>query len=463
MPKYIITILIATMLANTAFAQADYRETVRQYVVEKLRFFYVDNVATASATSIGPMEIDKVAISEGRDITHPIWNNLGLKDLLKRLLCDSTHGGDLLLQGRVANVLLITDKKVLVFLYNDFPNNAPSANWNNQHPYCRTTGYGTGRNNASWPCAMCYNNDQPGTTGEIGMGAYFFSAGRTDGGWTSQEDKMHVFIHELVHTQLKLKLESSLGGVSMYGNGGHNAYELIPSRNSAFNEGIATAFAMRYHKVAGWNISNWYTTNTPLNVDILAGCGASATPPMHCLATRLNNLSVPRVDHTDPAVQLFKIRGVPPEMISHNENVYAYMLHEYMDQFRSEMLLVRNVKAAKTEMGTAPFTFLPLFKEMVRSTKLYTNPTAPAATPARGHVLTMSIVDYYTGYQMDNLGELSKIIGTDYRNLPNQQYYFDYFSPTGRQELLRYKTQSGTNVWNVQQQLDRFATYLHVR
>ncbi len=467
MLKHIFILCFICAFQAQAKAQAGYEETIRQYVLEKLRFFYVDAPGTANPSNITALEIDKVTIAQGGNIANPVWtsaNNDGLKTMLKRLLCDSVHGGDILLQGRVANVLLITDKKVLVFLYNDMPNVQCPQTWKNQHPYCENGNYEAAHNKASWPCAFAYRDTTLPTAGEIGIGAYFFNPARpgTSGGWSATDDKMHVFIHELVHTQLIVENDPTLGTVNKYGTGGHSFDELLPSKNTAFNEGIATAFALRYHRMSWNNMTDWFNTNRSMIVDNLTVCGTATNPPGHCLQTRLSNAAVPVAAGGSTTQQSYLLRDIPEDIIMHNENMYAYMLYEYMDQFRSEMLLVRNVKASQSEIKRASFAFVPLFKEMVKSTKRYTNPTAPAATPARGHVLTMSILDYYTGFKMTNLGKLSGIIYTDYRNLPDQQNYFDYFSPTGRQEILRYRAAT-PNVWSVPQQLDRFATYLHVR
>lgn len=459
--KHIIASFFTLIICfPTLHAQAGYQETIRQYVLEKLRFFYIDNPATADPDNYGNTEVDKVAVSEGRDLPAAWWsnaNNLGLKTMMKKLLCSGPNGGDSLLQREVANVLLINDKKVLVFMYNDFPNNVPSAAWRSKHPYCRTSNYGTGRENASWPCASCKCQEADATSGEIGIGAFFYNAARTTGGWIGNEDKMHVFIHELVHTQIKLALEPTLSGLSMYGTDGHSAIEMIPSKNSAFNEGIATAFAMRYHFPPGWSQTNWLNANLRLTVDNIT-CNTTQAP--HCLNTRLATASVAAAPGCGgTAFKCYPVQTVPEDIIMHCENVTANILYQYMRQFNSETMLVRNIKAARRDM-TSPsnFTFTPLFKEMITSSKRYVTPGATA----KGNVLTMAILDYYAGYKVMNLGTLGKILDINWQTLPdNQRDYIDYFSMTGRQVLMTYRPNNTT--WNVPNQLDRFATYLNVR
>ncbi len=449
------------LLLGKAYGQ-DYQETIRQYVLEKLVFYYVDNPGAAKPSNLSTIEVDKITISNGQSLSTPLWtnpNNVGLKTMLVKLLCSVSNGGDFRLQQRVANVLLINDKKVYVYLYNDFANAAKHSSWD---VYCTSTSYAAAHNNASWPCASMFTNRTLEASGHIGIGSYFYNPARpaSSGGWSAEAEKLHVFIHELVHTQLPLILESTLGGVSMYGNGGHAFTELIPSKNSAFNEGIATAFALRYHFPSWMDLTPWLNSNTSLFVDNIGGCGASANPPPHCLRTRLSNASVAPQASCGPGTTCYAIRDIPDDIIMYCENVPANILYQYMDQFSSETMLVRDIKSSYQDMHSEKFTFTALFRKMLLSSKNLRPVGAAAGSTGKGQLLTMAIVDYFSGYKMDNLGALGRIMDTNFETL-NHQYVRDYFSMAGRQTLLGYRTNPTT--WNIAQQLDRFAITLNVR
>lgn len=460
MKKKLFIIATLFLLTSSVFAQS-LEEKTRQYLREKLVFYYIDNPATAKPADFSSFEINKGDIADNKDITSPLWtnaNNIGLKNLLIKMLRASANGGDAKMQRVIRNVLCISDKKVYVFLYNDVPNTAPHSSW----IYCKnSSGYGAAHNNASWPCAQQFTDRTLEASGHIGIGAYFFSPTRpaASGGWSAEAEKGHVFIHELVHTQVPLVLESSLGSVDMYGNdGGHNFHELLPSRNSAFNEGVATSFALRYHLPAWMSMTTWYNNNEVMNIDNLTGCGA-LPPPLHCLQTRLTSASVAAEAACTATAACYKLRSIPAPIVMHNETVSANILFQYMQQFGSELMLVRDVKNALTEMNKASnYTFAPLFKEMVKSGMNYRNPKAAAGSTTHGQFLPLAILDYYTGYKVNDKATLASVLSVTwdatYTNVD------DYFS-SKRTTLLGFRTNATT--WNVGQQLDKFAEHVNVK
>ncbi len=455
-----IQILFAALFVASLLSAQGIDERNRQYLLEKLVFYYVDNPASAKPADLSTLEVDKIAISNNQSISSPLWtnaNNEGLKTLLKKILCTAAQGGDLRLQRSIRNVLLISDKKVYVFLYNDVPNAAAHSSW----IYCtNSASYGAAHSNASWPCASRFSNRTLEASGHIGIGAYFFSASRpaASGGWASEAEKGHVFIHELVHTQLPLVLEPSLGSVSMYGLGGHSFTEMIPSKNSAFNEGIATAFAFRYHLPDWAGMSAWFNNNDELFVDNISGC--AAPPPLHCLQLRLAAVPVAaEASCSQSNAACYKIRNLTAPIIMYNENVSANILYQYMREFDSELMLIRDVKNAMTDMANAAnYTFTPLFKQMVKSGMNYHNPRAPTGTVTHGQHLPLGILDYYTGYKVNSKATLESVLETTWA--PTDTNIEDYFR-SKRAVLIGFRANATT--WSVGQQLDRFTEHLQVK
>lgn len=456
--KIIALVAFLGLLAVAPVTGQSTTETTRQYLIEKLVFYYIDD-PTQPFPAAGParaaLEIDKVSISNNQDITSPLWtntNNSGLKTVMKALLCTAANGGDVRLQSKVRNVLLITDKKVYVYLYNDFANGTPDAS---MPIYCT---YDSGpKPKASWPCANYFSNRSLEATGHIGIGAFFFHSTTTAGGWTTTAEKRSVFIHELMHTQ------SPLATVD-YGNGGHSFSEMLPGRNSAFDEGMANAFAFRYVFPDWAQMTAWFNNDNSLFVDNITGCPAGSTNG-RCLIPRLTAASVSPLASCANGDQCYSIRAVPANIIMHCENVPTNVLYQYMQQFRSDIMFVRDVKRAATDLQTcahpgtthANYNFGHVFKQMVKSGNNYSNPNKPAGTRTHGQFMPVAILDYYTGYKIQNKATLESALGITWDStLPNID---DYFS-THRNTLLGFRA-SATS-WDVNQ-LNRLAEHLNVR
>lgn len=458
MKKILFVLFAISMLASSLYSQ-NLEEQRRQYLREKLVFYYIDNPAAAKPKDFSAFEVNKSDIADNKDIASPLWtnpNNVGLKNLVIKLLRSSANGGDAKLQRVVRDVLLITDKKVLVFLYNDIPNTGADTSW----IYCYNSNYAASNNKASWPCASPLKDRTSQVTGVIGIGAYFFSPTRpaSSGGWSDEGDKGHVFTHELVHTQVPLVLEPSLGKVNMYGpDGNHSFNELLPSRNSAFNEGIATSFAFRYYLPSWTAMTKWYNDNKVMYLDNLSGC--SSPPPLHCLQTRLNSASVAAEASCGTGATCYKIRNLPAPIIMHCENVSANVLYQYMQQFGSELMLVSDIKKAVAEMAkSSNYTFAPLFKQMVKSGLDFRNRNAGAGVTTFGQLLPIGILDYYTGYKVTSKADLESVFGVTWdKTYTNVD---DYFS-SKRNVLTGFR--ANANTWDVGQQLDKFAEHLSVK
>ena len=448
--------LLFFLLCLGTLAQPRAHAAYRDIVLEKLVFFYVDNPGSALPAPAA-MEIDKRTIAGGGNITSPLWtnaDNAGLKTLLQELLLEPSRGGNERLQRIVATVLAISSKQVRVFLYHDTGNATADAS---MPIYCTNAGaFAAAHNQASWPCARMYSPPDSTFSGEIGVGAHFFDAAVNAGGWQTSQEKGLVFVHELVHTQTPLVLESTLTG-NMYGpDGGHSLWEMIPSKNSAFNEGIANAFAFRYFLPASFSITTALNNNAQLRVENDPGC-SSAT--VHCLQQRLAADSVPTAAACVANHQCYAIRDISPEVIMHDELISANVLYQIMAQFQSTAMLARATRAAQADMASASnYTFMPLFKELTRQGLNYSNPANPPGTVTHGQFMPLAILDYYTGYKVGDKAMLERVLGTTWAATDTN--IDDYFR-AHRATLIGFRPNATT--WHVGNQLSRLAENLHVR
>lgn len=462
MKKNILYIFFCFSFCQFTFAQNEERN--RTYVLEKLVFYYVDDPSVARPANIAPLEVDKKSISENTELTTPLWtnaDNAGLKDLLIALLRDSAHGGDNNLQRCVRNVLLISDKQVIVYLYHDTNNLLVDPTWTTSAIYSPGgAGNYPSKPNACWPSGSDFTNRTRRASGHFGIGSYFYSAAYAySGGADEVKIKRSVVVHELTHTQLPLNLESTLSPIPMYGNGGHNQYEMIPSRNSAFDEGLANAFAFCYFFPNSQNITKYLNENTHLFTDSIAGCPAGSTS-QHCLQQRLANASVTaQASCWADAASCYEIQDIPSDALMHCETVSANVMYHCTRQFESEMMLVRAVRAMATQMRTTRgSTFAPVFREIVSRGNRFSNESNPAGTATHGQHLPMAILDYCTGYKLNNMAALEAIIGGNWR--PGDTDISGYFT-RHRPTFLGYRTNATT--WDTDY-LDKFAVdHLHVR
>lgn len=450
----------------TLFSFANGQTSHRDYIKSKLIVYYVHDPTAAMPASGTPafnnMRVNLNDIASNGSTSgnfESTSTNRGLKTLLKKLLRPYNQGGDRKLQREVRGVLSLTNKPVVVFMYNDFT--APSSlhnDWDSKAIHCSITGDPT----RSWPCANTLPS-KPALAGHIGIGAYFFGASTAVGGYSTDAERAHVFVHELVHTQLDAPLESTLSGVRPYGEGGHYWDELIPSQNWSFNEGIATAFALRYHFISGMSVTSWLNNNSSVFVDSpTTGCSSSSASN-HCLEARLTAAGVTGTagtvgtsPNTIP-VKLYNIRDIPIKQMCNNETMFANVFYQYMQQFRSTALMTRSLRNSVSSFSASNNSFNKVFREMVKAGNNFSNRNNPEGTRTHGQHVPLAILDYYTGYKLTDKAALGTALGSSWSS--SDTNIDDYFS-SKRSVLLGFRS-SATN-WNVSQ-LSRFSEHVHVR
>ncbi len=411
--KNIILFVIACTCYSFMFGQTGHTA----YIKSKLIVYYVHDLSrpmpAKGSEDFNKMRVNLDEIARTGSTSGNFWStptNEGLKKLFLRLLRPYKQEGDRRLQVMIRGVLAITDKPVVVFLYNDYSGKTPiHYSWLKKGILCRMKDKGSDpATRRSWPCANRLPTE-PHLAGHIGIGSYFFNS-TTPVGYRTAEEKAGVFIHELVHTQLDSPMESTLGSISPYGNGGHSTNELIPSQNWAFNEGIATAFALRYHFMNGMDVTSWLNANIPLFVDSpTLGCSSSSSSA-HCLEARLKSDRVPFSN--GELKKFYKIRDIPLHRIAHNENIFANICYQYMKQFWSTGIMVNNLRRTAPSFSSTTNSFGKVFREMVRSASTYKHPNKPSGVRSEGQYVPLAILDYYVGYKLNNKAALDTFLGT---------------------------------------------------
>jgi hypothetical protein len=457
--KKILFFILIFFSHNVAIGQT-IEERNRQYVCEKLVFYYIDNPTAAPPADISTLEIDKRTIFNGNNIASPLWtnaNNIGLKNLLIKILRPSNNGGDVLLQRTLRDILLIQDKKVKVYLYSDFAmiGNA-HASW---RIYC-TNGSATFPNNRCWPCANTITT--AGFTGHIALGSYYFSSSYNV---FTDPEKIGTMVHELTHTQLKLYTEPNMNAASvdMYGLAGHFWNELIPSDNSAFNEGIANAFQMRYSMPLAMNMISWLNrTNYQVVIDSLFNCSTFTPPtaPSFCVKERLANNSVFPIARNGTDMY-YNLTSIPINSITHCESFSANIFYQYMKLMRSNLWLIQDIKTAMPQIDSRVprYSFVPVFKQMMSSAALLGSPgnIMGGQDADNGKYLPIALFDFYSGYKLNNKLNLENALGITWdRAYLNIDTYFS----THRATFLGYRANNAT--WS-EVYLNQFATHIKVR
>lgn len=471
--KKLFSLLALTFVLSATVSAQDYAERVRNYVREKLVFYYVHDPTQPRPADMSTIEIDKNAIAEGRDIDSPVWTdarNRGLRQLLAALLRrpgGSGADGNFRLQRAARDALMLTNKPVIVYLYNDKANGIPHTDWDpvtNNQPgiYCQYDDNDNTKNQC-WPCASRFNDRTKSATGHMALGAFYFdpAPNRTI---EDANQKLATFLHELVHTQVQMVKESSVSWANWYGapGSGHYGIEILPSKNTAFNEGVATAFAYRFHHPDDEKVDGWFTNNRRMWVDSIGGCGTGGAPSYRCIIDRMQAAGQTGVRGTlgGRPGRIYNIRTVPPDILVHNETVLANMIYEYTRQFRNSLMLVRDLKRAQVGIGATTgddFTFTPLFREIMKSSDRFQPLYAPETQRPQGSQCMTGIVDFYLGYRMNDRATLENAFGFTWSDdLPNID---DYFT-THRAVLHGFRP--NTTTW-AESQLRQFAEHLNVR
>lgn len=312
--------------------------------------------------------------------------------------------------------------------------------------------YGASTPNANWPNANVYVPAQPGYTGLMGLS----SLSCITGGYFTQTEIRETFIHELTHSQLPLVLEPTLTG-SMYGpDGSHSLDELLPSRNSAFDEGIANAFGFWYALPSDASVTRALNRNDTLIAETILGCSGAGG---HCIQNRLAADSVAVLGTCFPQHNCYLIRDISPEILMHNEMIISNVLYQAMAQFRSTYILSRAAKSASSDIAAGGnFGFEPLFKELTKRANNYHNRGNPEGTRTLGQFMPVAILDYYTGYKIDSKATLESVLGTTWAATDTN--IDDYFS-RHRATLTGFRPNATT--WHVGDQISRLSEHLHVR
>ena len=427
------------------------------YIREHLNIYYVHDISAASTLGNNnevkitiPKKISKFEYKGNKE--NPFLNNprnTGLVDFLNQLLMPEELGGDKLLQIMVREILQITGKKVNLVVFNDFQALMDLENFGadyqvkdiwKYHCYCMTNPNPPKDEEynrvLAWPCARTFSKVNDEFAGMIGIGnnrLYIEAAYSDENSLIVRRGYLRVFIHELVHTQFDEVLEHSLK-INRYGaTNKHESLELLPSRNAAFNEAIANAFATIYffsgalgQRIKNLSFVDKFSLNESLMLDIrgflLTGGNffAEVVPDCpresrHCLVQILQNREEKIIASMNPeqTVCNYQISFLPPDILLHNEYIQMAIFEDYMAFLDVHEIIVDCIKYAldiaspEYEIRTTYDMFSLVFVNMVVEAEHTVN---------NGGLFTLALLDFYTGFKL-SLNNCEQVIGIQFTEL----------------------------------------------
>jgi hypothetical protein len=410
-------LLLPVLLLNIHYGYAQ-EEDPRPYLIEKLRFYYVE---APNDSSQKPFLLDneKIAANDTSGHYGEFWTSLNTeiaRALVRGLLGTPENGGDLALQRYAKEICQIQDKPVEVWLYID----ADSLNafaMDTYHPCLDSEGY-------VWPCASSFKKGSEKFeewAGYMHLGTINMNTHRDE--WTKA-----AFLHELMHTQDHSNVGAHIfhsyeaGKWFDYGSDGtHYMAEAVPSLISAYQEGIANTVGMLYDEKEARQIFTWFANNDYLLVETTYDSTAAVDLPArawlyHRIRQAINDdgddLSGEDRDSVIVAnYRGYRIRELPPKFIIHNEMIIALIFSKYVQHVNLDTFIEAVIATNFTDPSMSPLA--QMFKSLCEAglpagETVLTARKLPVATP-KPYLLPLAYADYLTGYTAMNKQEFSEI------------------------------------------------------
>src|SRR5439155_3239334 len=420
--------LVTALLLNASTACA----TDRDYLKTKLSFRYV---AQPNETSSTPAVLDNNAVASGTE-AGAFWTNRnipGLQNLVRSLLREPAHGGNMNLQHVVASVVKILDRPVLIRLLDDTV--APlTSDAYQQWEACRDPS-----GQRAWPCArnaavdddareqcsQAHHESVPSRrdatwAGLMTLGQAAFNAGNAG-------NPLCTFVHELVHTQDRSDGSAHMFTVSQrsykYGSDRqHYYYEAMPNLAATYQEGIADAVMMMVDGGISQQMFDWFSRNDVMMVEktVLApGTGAGPAPcwttvtspsPDIWLYDQLHTAGVREVVPSNPypGYAYFLVRDLPPRFIVHNEFIIGLVFSEYAQHLGLQRFLDALKQNDGTLFRTCASSIAVLYDALGRAgmgggrpQQTFLPPGALEGRPddqPKPYLIPLAYADYFTSY-----------------------------------------------------------------
>ena len=404
MNRYIFIILFITGVSVQINGQDAYPiDFIRNKILSKLTFVYVDQPHLPKSNRSASEVLSNSDIANDQELTGNFWtntNNRGSQDLVKKLLQVPQTRDDSLLQYIVGTVLRIQDKRVKVYLFNDWNNTSLTR----YHPTWGINADVIGdstqlRNNSSspwvWPHAM--HRIQGEFTGYLCMGSAFLNEfiGGTKSG-------LSTIIHELVHTQDNAEYVGVFQGVAFGRDGSHRLNELMSNYYLPYSEGMANAFEYRYN-IPSTTYFDDLQTNAMYSYETTQSWHCANLPANSCLDQYLLNTHSKSPDTSLVRgsganaynIEFYKIRDLPSDVLIQNETVQAYIFYAFMHYFSAQELALK-LASLKTQTNRK-YGFPIIFEAMVDA--------SVDLTVSRGQInnsryFPLAVLDFFTGFKL---------------------------------------------------------------
>ncbi|SHJ39074.1 hypothetical protein [Aquimarina spongiae] len=334
----IILLVFVTLFGVNAYTQSDV-ETIRRL----LRFTYFSDPTVDRRSPINQNEVPS-EIENGR-----FWEDSGIEDLqnfVRAVYKDPSNGGDADLQHSIASVLKLTNRRIIIYLWNDDRSLTRDQYAHEKKPcvkdYDRSD---NGVNNRVWPCASHYSREEDSNWGGyVHMGQYYATYQGTqlhpdrtpkDG---LQELKA-TFIHEFMHTQdavdaLNERFEVNDHQYRYGSDGTHFFTEAVPNRRMAYVEAVANTMSLMFHSKSLQRYLNWYANNGNIMVETQMPSQFSQAFRERMgysddvwLYNQIRDAHGAGEQHPNLSnYETYPIRSLRPEFIVHNEMILAMSL-----------------------------------------------------------------------------------------------------------------------------------------
>lgn len=244
------------------------------------------------------------------------------------------------------------------------------------------------------------------------MGAYRIT--KDTNNFPSFMKVMMVFAHELTHTQDLSYMRWIEYRVFHYGkDGSHFFEEAVPSLASAYKEGLANFVGWWFARPYLSHVAAWHGTDGYVLVEKAPADATSADPSDLFIYNLLDPAKKQPVVFGDKNINdnygVWKISGMPPRLLVHNEQIIALVLFyramatstgfaEVMDSFKKS-------NAGNFRVSSSAWARLidQLSTQLLPST--ITRNNVANVSPGRA-LLLMALCDYFTGFRAKDQAEL---------------------------------------------------------
>jgi hypothetical protein len=402
MKKYLYFFLLLSL------SQSVYSEmTDREYILAKLRVFYIPSPNSAGSPSIYRIQLNTIINSPNIFGTTGNNNMDRSAEFLMQLFKPVSQGGMPDLQRFTANILRLNRKLVYIYFIND----------NNQTitPQAETSlDLCVSADRHAWPCASHFSNppQSDSISGVIKMGEYYF---RTNGITIGRR----TYLHELMHTQDASDRRehiwySALSNQTFsYGSDNVHYYvELTPNITATYQEGIANAFTYLYSSAEKNSTISWFAENGECIVETARPANIPASVWLYSLISATTPPGSGRTP-TSPrynqsivnSYKVYRLAELHSKFILQNEKIVGIIAAEYSEKvgFSKFIQALLNTNRNVTNVSTSPIArLIENFCLTALPDGLTVRDVTGVSRAQMPYLYPLALIDYFTYYRTQN-------------------------------------------------------------